>query len=381
MNVNTRLLASIIVMIFSAVLPPLLQGQQRITALRFLDEYIIPFDLRVHNTSIGGLSGIDYDKKQDLYYILSDDRSVINPARFYTARIRITGTRIDTVLFESVHLLQQPDRSPYASGKESPGNAPDPESIRYHAPSGTIYWANEGERLVDAKRTLLRDPSITRVTRAGEFIDSLTLPARLKVSKEEYGTRRNAAIEGLAFSPDQTKLYFCTEEPLYQDGPRATTNANDGWIRIFSYDVKSNDHLKQFAYKPERVAHAPVVDGAFTINGISEILALNNRELLIVERSYSTGRFTCTVKVYLADLRTAQDIARRESLISHPPARPVTKKLLLDMDELGIAIDNIEGVTFGPTLPNGSATLIFVSDNNFQRHQKTQVLLFEVVAM
>jgi hypothetical protein len=49
------------------------------------------------------------------------------------------------------------------------------------------------------------------------------------------------------------------------------------------------------------------------------------------------------------------------------------------MDDLGIYIDNIEGVTFGPTLPNGHATLIFVADDNFKQIQKTQLLLFEVI--
>jgi hypothetical protein len=48
------------------------------------------------------------------------------------------------------------------------------------------------------------------------------------------------------------------------------------------------------------------------------------------------------------------------------------------MDSLGFYIDNIEGVTFGPTLPNGHKTLVFVSDNNFLPIEKTQFLLFEI---
>ena len=49
------------------------------------------------------------------------------------------------------------------------------------------------------------------------------------------------------------------------------------------------------------------------------------------------------------------------------------------MDTLGIYIDNVEGVTFGPDLPNGHKTLIFVSDNNFSALEKTQFLLFEII--
>lgn len=48
------------------------------------------------------------------------------------------------------------------------------------------------------------------------------------------------------------------------------------------------------------------------------------------------------------------------------------------MDELGIYVDNIEGVTFGPLLPNGNKTLLLVADNNFNPIQKSQVLLFEI---
>jgi len=49
------------------------------------------------------------------------------------------------------------------------------------------------------------------------------------------------------------------------------------------------------------------------------------------------------------------------------------------MDNLGMYIGNIEGVTYGPALPNGHRTLIFISDNNFRNVEKTQFLLFEVI--
>lgn len=49
------------------------------------------------------------------------------------------------------------------------------------------------------------------------------------------------------------------------------------------------------------------------------------------------------------------------------------------MDDLGIYIDNIEGVSFGPLLPNGHKTLLFVADNNFSPIEKSQLLLFEVL--
>ena len=49
------------------------------------------------------------------------------------------------------------------------------------------------------------------------------------------------------------------------------------------------------------------------------------------------------------------------------------------MDDLGIYVDNVEGITFGPRLPNGHQTLVLVADNNFSAQEQTQFFLFEVV--
>ena len=56
--------------------------------------------------------------------------------------------------------------------------------------------------------------------------------------------------------------------------------------------------------------------------------------------------------------------------------RPVQKTLLLNLDTLGIPLDNVEGMTIGPTLPDGRQSLVLVSDNNFAASQFTQFLLF-----
>ncbi len=61
-----------------------------------------------------------------------------------------------------------------------------------------------------------------------------------------------------------------------------------------------------------------------------------------------------------------------------PGVKVAEKRLLLNMDDLGIDIYNIEGVTFGPTLPNGKRSLLFVADNNFNPIEQTQFLLFEI---
>ena len=56
--------------------------------------------------------------------------------------------------------------------------------------------------------------------------------------------------------------------------------------------------------------------------------------------------------------------------------RPVQKTLLLDLRTLGLPLDNVEGMTIGPDLPDGRRSLLLVSDNNFAATQFTQFLLF-----
>lgn len=110
---------------------------------------------------------------------------------------------------------------------------------------------------------------------------------------------------------------------------------------------------------------------------ISAIQYYRKDQLLVVERSYSVGRQACTIKVYLCDLSKATDVKNLATL-KNKSYTLASKKLILNMDDLGIYMDNIEGLTFGPKLANGKQSLLFVSDNNFSDKQKTQVLLFEV---
>ena len=97
-----------------------------------------------------------------------------------------------------------------------------------------------------------------------------------------------------------------------------------------------------------------------------ELLPLNNRFLLAMERSFSVGAPDTgnTIRIYRVSL----------------PGRGGTasKELVLDLDELGIPLDNVEGMTFGPRLPDGRRSVVLVSDDNFAASQFTQFLVFAI---
>jgi len=69
-------------------------------------------------------------------------------------------------------------------------------------------------------------------------------------------------------------------------------------------------------------------------------------------------------------------IALLEKIDQLGSIKPVEKTLLLNLDSLGIPLDNVEGMTFGPDLADGRRSLVLVSDNNFAPAQFTQFLLF-----
>lgn len=353
------------------------QAQPNVNNIKYLGGYEIPYNFSYNNTLVGGLSGIDYDFKNNLFYLISDDRSEKNAARFYTAELFFSQQGIDSLNFTSVHHLLQPDGNTYPNSKLDRFKTPDPEAIRYNPNTGHLIWSSEGERIVNMQDTVLNDPAIIMIQPDGKYADHFIIPDNLKMQSTEKGPRRNGVFEGISYNENFKTLYVNVEEPLYEDGPKADVADHNTFIRIIKFNVANKNCEAQYAYKLEPVAYEAKPETAFKVNGVSEILYIGNNKLLVMERSFSTGRIPCTIKLFIADCEDATDISLL-SLKDKPYFKAVKKTLLLNMDSLGIYTDNIEGVTFGPLLPNGHKTLLFIADNNFSALEKAQVLLFEV---
>lgn len=58
--------------------------------------------------------------------------------------------------------------------------------------------------------------------------------------------------------------------------------------------------------------------------------------------------------------------------------KPVRKTLVTDLSDVpGLRrVDNVEGITLGPRLPDGRRSVLLVSDDNFSSTQTTQFLAF-----
>jgi len=110
---------------------------------------------------------------------------------------------------------------------------------------------------------------------------------------------------------------------------------------------------------------------------------LGEDKLLVVERAYLLKDDSVSgnrkvdanvVRLFLTDCSMATNVLNYKELQQYVTCG---KTLLADLsDFLGDAVDNIEGITIGPTVSRGDRLLVLVSDNNFSRSQKTQFLFF-----
>ncbi len=338
-------------------------------SLRYIGQQILPFGHAHGGTTVGGLSGLDYDPARRHFYAISDDRSELHPARFYTIRLdlREFNTRPDPghagVRITGVVTLRDENGHAFGRGQV------DPEAIRYDPRRDSLLWSSEG----DARQGI--PPRLSEAALDGSFRRTLPLPERY-VPREGGGVRYNLAFESLAIGADGRRAYVATENALVQDGPKA--DARQGSLcRVLVHDMESGQPLAEYAYRTDAVTVPPALPFLMHTNGLVELLALDAGSLLALERSY-TAMAGNGIRLFRVETGGATDVANVAAL-SAGGFVPLAKMLVLDLAGLGIRLDNIEGLSWGPELPNGHRTLIMVSDNNFSRGQITQFLAFEVI--
>ena len=315
-------------------------------------------DLVDEGIPLGGLSGLTYDPACNLFYAVSDDRGYLAPPRIYTLRIDPGEPAVRP--FEVITLRDR-DGSRFERG------VLDPESVAL-TPQGILWVGTEGE----AHRSI--PPRILGFRLNGALVDELEVP-HAYLPSDGTGVRSNHGFEGLSVSPDGSRIIAAVESALVQDGPNADL-AHGTTVRILVLDPETRRSVLERAYRVEPVPDEPQPPDAYRSIGVSEILALDNDRILVVERSFSAGVGN-TVRIFLADLRTGDDAT---GLVSLPADhRPMEKTLLVDLADLGVDPDNIEGLSFGPVLDDGRPTLLMVADNNFQPEvQRNQLLVLAV---
>ncbi|ELR99334.1 esterase-like activity of phytase family protein [Gloeocapsa sp. PCC 73106] len=359
----------IIILIIVILLPgcgvtPQVMAQDRLfldLSLDFLGEYQLP-PQEWENTRVGGLSGLTYDRTRGKLLAISDDRSYFAPARFYTLNININETPIlEKVTVEGVTFLRNPQGETYPLGTI------DAEGIAL-SPRQSVYISSEGVPKNNIA-PFIQEYDID----TGKLQSSLRIPERYLT-----GIAENQGFESLTLSPnslapgDPFRLFTATEFSLIQDTANPPQESDP--IRMMHYVINTIGEPILVAEHLYLLDPAPY-DDTFK-HGLSELIALEREGyFLSLERTLSLSGFGA--KIFQIVIANATDTSGIVNLSGDLAGiQPIRKKLLLDLEELDLELDNLEGMTLGPRLPDGTQSLILVSDDNFKEEQVTQFLLF-----
>ena len=370
-------------------------GDRAVDSLDFLGIDLIPGDLIVDDTEVGGLSGLGLQPgTSDTYYAIADDYQGAD-ARFYNLVIDLSdGTldtgdiTIDSATSDPVFFLDT-DGTTFTRDEVSEVNRGlDAEGLAF-LPNGNLLISSEG-RGADA------DPFIREYALDGTLIDELPVDEKHLsiVDPDNSGVRSSGGFESLTITPDNQFLFAGNEKTLLQDGPDVDYG-QVGLSRIVKYDLTTGNPMAEFVYEitantliPEDEAGNPDLSGGKG-SGLVELLALDENRLFALEREFAAGvtdgEGSRPVRLYEIDLAPATNVIEADSLEGED-VTPVSKRLILDFDELlgqsGIErIGSMEALAFGPDLPDGRKVLLVIEDNDFSTEagdRDTQVMAFAI---
>jgi len=226
----------------------------------------------------------------------------------------------------------------------------DGEGIVYVPSSNTLFISGEADkRILEYKM----DGSMTGRELQIPSIFNSALP--------------NSNFEALAYNPETHLFWTTTESTLPFDGePSSPNNGIRNMLRIQCFD-EDMQPVRQYAY----LMDAPVSTKKSSpyAMGVSEITALDDGQLVILEREFiiPPSKFGARVncKLYVVNPDEGEPLSNDKPLSDSSSFLKKTKlyefKTSLTLASNQIA--NYEGMCLGPTLPDGNQTLILISDS------------------
>lgn len=344
---------------------------------------------------LGGFgSAIEYTGKDNTYIILPDrgprDGGTAYQCRFHLATIAPASdnpARWEFALNRTVILKDEQGR-PFigSSGAYRPSGDPDgrddrrldPEGVRV-GPDGTIFVSDE------------YGPHVLAFSPDGTLPRRLPVPARYNpvvrdgIEEGELpphnvkGRQPNRGFEGLAITPDGSSLLAFLQSPLIQDGGLDEANERIGrFIRVLHVPVTGTVDSVEWVY--------PMRSAQF---GTNELLHWTGQTYLAIERDNKEGDKAKTKRVIAADFSRATNVAALPELPSlklPPEIVPAEVSTLIDLLDPAFGLNTpsapmpakVEGLAWGPTLPDGRRVLIVTTDNDFKHEEPSYLWIFAV---
>ncbi|MFM6191264.1 MAG: esterase-like activity of phytase family protein [Planktothrix sp.] len=337
-------------------------------SLNFLGKYELSNPILSTDQPVSQLSSLTYqvpgygtstDNKIQ-FYGLSDAVTAESPAKFYTFNFNLDPSEsipLKDITVEGLTILKDKQEQPLLE------NQVYPESIAF-SPRHSVFISTENLENVNTPPLIAEYDLKTGELKNTVPLSPFYLP-QFNESEQTQGVEPQFGFKALTISPDgfspdgrdPFRLFTITEKPLIQDrDPELATK-----LRLLHYVIadRASFLVSETLYLLDE-----------TSQGLVDIAAAKGGILLSLEQSKDTG------KIYQLFTGDATDTSRMVSLKGNLiKVQPVRKKLLLDLQNLGIPLQQLKGMTLGSRLPDGSQSLVLIGEDN---HNTTQVLLFSL---
>ena len=337
-------------------------------SLNFLGKYELSNPILSTDQPVSQLSSLTYqvpgygtstDNKIQ-FYGLSDAVTAESPAKFYTFNFNLDPSEsipLKDITVEGLTILKDKQEQPLLE------NQVYPESIAF-SPRHSVFISTENLENVNTPPLIAEYDLKTGQLKNTVPLSPFYLP-QFNESEQTQGVEPQFGFKALTISPDgfspdgrdPFRLFTVTEKPLIQDrDPELATK-----LRLLHYVIadRASFLVSETLYLLDE-----------TSQGLVDIAAAKGGILLSLEQSKDTG------KIYQLFTGDATDTSRMVSLKGNlTKVQPVRKKILLDLQNLGIPLQQLKGMTLGSRLPDGSQSLVLIGEDN---HNTTQVLLFSL---
>lgn len=292
--------------------------------------------------AVGGISGVA--PHEGKFYLISDDRGSKGPPRFYRARFEKTEMVLEAAL--PIQGLKDFFRDRVIL---------DPEGIAVLS-SGLVISseADTAKKPRQLNRLLLTDF-------AGKLKGEIALPPDVQpelTGQQTRGSANNFGPEGLSLSPSGKVLWVGFERPIMVAGEREKA------VRFLAY----RQEKERFVF--DRFHHYQMdeaIEGDREIlRGVSEILALNDHDFLVIERSARLAGLGLSYGGGLFRASCAEKVCKKVKILDF--VRDLAKTFPDG------AVPNFEGMTF---LDDDRKRLLIISDNNFSTSTESMFLVLK----
>jgi len=343
----------------------------------------------IEGVLIEELSGITYDRFEDIFYAVNDSGGAGN-ARLFAFEFDYDSSGVTGVTALGSEQLRYPNGNVLRSV--------DAESVAL-GQNDRFYVSTEG-RGSGNPHPDTRDPWVWEFD-ASNLQRTAILPVPQKFlprdangdpiapgeESQATGVRQNLGFEGLGLCPSERFVYVINEAALLQDDSRAPfdgelNQANNSDSRLLRFH---RDEEGDWQAGPEKVYRSDQGTLFFFVrrfNTITSILPIDDQgRMLVMERglaanNLNTGSYR--IRIYEVDFNQANatDVSPYPSLLDLPTPLVLNRLSKRLVWQSSSGMDNMEGMTWGRDL-NGYRSVVLVSDNNNSTDQITQFIALQ----